>query len=563
MIHPFRKINLTYRNLQRLRGIVIIFMRHGLYGIMERVHLHLLIPIHRRIRKKRISEKAEVLSVPERLRLAFEQLGPTFIKLGQLIASRPDLVPEDIYGEFKKLLDEVPPFPYEEVKRLVEAELKAPLSEIYGDFEKRPMAAASIAQVHRAALRDGTPVVVKIQRPHIERIIDTDIELMYIMAKLLDRYVPETRIYDPVGIVDEFSRAIRKELDFTLEASNMVKISQNFRGDGRVVIPKVFWDYTTSKVLTIERIDGTRIDDLETLEKRGIDCRKVALLLTDVFFMQIFRYGLFHGDLHAGNIFVIDEDRLGFVDFGIVGRVSEDMLDRLAKVFMAVVKGDYRIVVDTYLEMGLVPEQTDIEALKRDYRDLLDTYLSKPLKEAKLGELLMDYTKIASHYKIKLPTDLVLLDKCILELEGLVRQLNPDLNTLEVAERYAGELMKMRYSPSRMAREVMDVAYDLDKTAKVLPGQLRQLMKKMINDKFTIDFVHIGLENLIDEIDRSSNRLSLGLIISALIIGSSLIMMTGQGPFFMGFPVLGFVGFVTAGVLGLLLAIVIIRSRKF
>lgn len=563
MIHPFRKINLTYRNLQRLRGIVIIFMRHGLYGIMERVHLHLLIPIHRRIRKKRISEKAEVLSVPERLRLAFEQLGPTFIKLGQLIASRPDLVPEDIYGEFKKLLDEVPPFPYEEVKRLVEAELKAPLSEIYGDFEKRPMAAASIAQVHRAALRDGTPVVVKIQRPHIERIIDTDIELMYIMAKLLDRYVPETRIYDPVGIVDEFSRAIRKELDFTLEASNMVKISQNFRGDGRVVIPKVFWDYTTSKVLTIERIDGTRIDDLETLEKRGIDCRKVALLLTDVFFMQIFRYGLFHGDLHAGNIFVIDEDRLGFVDFGIVGRVSEDMLDRLAKVFMAVVKGDYRIVVDTYLEMGLVPEQTDIDALKRDYRDLLDTYLSKPLKEAKLGELLMDYTKIASHYKIKLPTDLVLLDKCILELEGLVRQLNPDLNTLEVAERYAGELMKMRYSPSRMAREVMDVAYDLDKTAKVLPGQLRQLMKKMINDKFTIDFVHIGLENLIDEIDRSSNRLSLGLIISALIIGSSLIMMTGQGPFFMGFPVLGFVGFVTAGVLGLLLAIVIIRSRKF
>ncbi len=563
MIHPFRKINLTYRNLQRLRGIVIIFMRHGLYGIMERVHLHLLIPIHRRIRKKRISEKAEVLSVPERLRLAFEQLGPTFIKLGQLIASRPDLVPEDIYGEFKKLLDEVPPFPYEEVKRLVEAELKAPLSEIYGDFEKRPMAAASIAQVHRAALRDGTPVVVKIQRPHIERIIDTDIELMYIMAKLLDRYVPETRIYDPVGIVDEFSRAIRKELDFTLEASNMVKISQNFRGDGRVVIPKVFWDYTTSKVLTIERIDGTRIDDLETLEKRGIDCRKVALLLTDVFFMQIFRYGLFHGDLHAGNIFVIEEDRLGFVDFGIVGRVSEDMLDRLAKVFMAVVKGDYRIVVDTYLEMGLVPEQTDIEALKRDYRDLLDTYLSKPLKEAKLGELLMDYTKIASHYKIKLPTDLVLLDKCILELEGLVRQLNPDLNTLEVAERYAGELMKMRYSPSRMAREVMDVAYDLDKTAKVLPGQLRQLMKKMINDKFTIDFVHIGLENLIDEIDRSSNRLSLGLIISALIIGSSLIMMTGQGPFFMGFPVLGFVGFVTAGVLGLLLAIVIIRSRKF
>lgn len=563
MIHPFKKINLTYRSLQRLRGIVVIFMRHGLYSLMERVHLHLLIPLHRRIRKKIISEKKEVLSTPERLRLAFEELGPTFIKLGQLIASRPDLVPEDISEEFVKLLDEVPPFPYEDVKRVVEDEFNAPVSDIFPEFEEKPVAAASIAQVHRAVLSDGTPVIVKVQRPHIERIINTDIELMYLMAKLVARYIPETRAYNPVGIVDEFSRAIRKEMDFVLEASNMVRISRNFKGDERVVIPQVFWDYTTPRVLTLERIEGTKVDDIDELAVRGIDCKKVAQLLTDIFFAQVFRFGLFHADLHAGNIFVIDENRIGLVDFGIVGRVTDDMIEKLSNILTGIVKGDYELLVENYLEMGIVPEGIDIDAFKRDYRDLLETYLSKPLKEAKLGDLLLNYSSIAADYRIKLSTDLLLLDKCILELEGLVRQLDPDQDMLKQGERYAGELMRMWYSPKKLTKDLLDTAHDVDKTARVLPGQIRQLMKKILNDKFTIDFVHFGLENLIDEIDRSSNRISLGLVISALIIGSSLIIMTGQGPMFLGFPVLGFVGFVLAAFLGFLLAVVIIRSRKF
>ncbi|MBE9505149.1 MAG: ubiquinone biosynthesis protein UbiB [Proteobacteria bacterium] len=563
MIHPFRKINLTYRNVRRLRGIVGIFMRHGLYGLMERVHLHLLFPIHKRLVKKRISEKKEVLSISHRLRCAFEELGPTFIKLGQLIASRPDLVPDEMAEEFRKLMDEVPPFPFEEVKRVLESEFNAPLSDVFSDFDPKPVAAASIAQVHNAVLPDGTPVVAKVQRPHIERIIKSDIELMFIMAKLLEKYVTESRLYNPVGLVEEFSRTINREIDFTAEASNMVKFYKNFSDDSRVAIPRVSWNQTTDKILTIGRAEGTRIDDIETLAERGIDGKKIARLMTDIFFTQVFKHGIFHGDLHAGNIFVIDENSVSLVDFGIVGRVSDEMAENLANILLATVRGDDNLLIETYLDMGIVPEKTDLQGFKRDYHDLLDTYLAKPIKEAKLGKLLLDYTRIAANYNVKLPTELALLDKCIMELEGLVRQLDPDFNMLETGERYAHELIKLWYSPKKMSKDFLGVAHEIDRTARVLPGQIRQLMKKMVNDKFTIDFVHVGLENLVDEVDRSSNRISLGLIIAALIIGSSLIMMTGKGPLLFGFPLLGFLGYAIAGFFGLMLAIVIIRSRKF
>ena len=563
MFHPFKKINLTYRNIQRLRVIVGVFMRHGLYGLMEVVHLHLLIPIHRRIKKRKLSEQKEVLSIPERLRLAFEELGPTFIKLGQLIASRPDLVPYEYSEEFNKLLDKVPPVSFIEVKKIVEAEFDAPLSEIFSEFEEVPLAAASIAQVHKALLNDGTKVVVKVQRPQIEKLINTDIELIYLIAKLIDRYIPETRLYNPVGIVDEFSRGIKKELDFILEAGNIVKISRNLKGDKRAVMPGVHWDFTTTRALTLDRIEGVRIDNMAELDRIGADRSALARTLSDIFFAQIFKFGLFHGDLHAGNIFVVDGKKLGFVDFGIVGRLSEDMIESLANILLAIVKGDYKMLVENYLDMGLVPDKTDLDAFSRDYRDILETYLSKPIKDASLGELLLNYTKVAASYNIKLPMDLVLLDKCVIELEGLVRQLDPNLDMLAAGERYAGELMKIWYSPKRVGKDFLETAHEMDKLAKVLPGQVRQLMKKLVNDKFTIDFVHFGLENLIDEIDRSSNRLSLGLIISALIIGSSLIMTTGKGPLFLGFPILGISGFMLAGFLGFLLAAVIIRSKKF
>lgn len=562
MFRAIRKANLTYRNIRRLRVIVGIFMRHGLYGLMERAQLHLLIPIHRRIKKKILSEKKEIFSVPKRLRLAFGELGPTFIKFGQLIASRPDLVPEEFGKEFNKLLDEVPPFTFREVKKLIEDEFSMSIFELFREFEEQPVAAASIAQVHKAVLHDGTLAVVKVQRPNIENIISADIELMRIMAKLIEKYIPETKAYNPTGIVVEFSRAIKKEMDFTLEASNMVNISRNFKTDETVVIPEVYWDLSTSKALTLERIEGIRIDDMESLKKKCISGSKIASLLTDCLFAQIFKFGTFHGDLHAGNIFVIEENRLGFVDFGIVGRVSDEMRENLANVFIAIVKEDYNLLVESYLDMGIVPENTDLEALKRDSRDLLEAYLSRPVKDAKLGKLLFGYSQIALNYSVVLPDDLVLLEKCILELEGIVRQLDPNFNLLEAGKGYAGELLKLWYSPKRVSRDMFKLANDIDKTVKVLPSQIRQLMQKMLNDKFTIDFVHIGLEQLTEEIDRSSSRLSLGLIIAALIVGSSLIMLTGKGPLFMGLPLFGFAGFSAAGLLGLLLAIVIIKSRK-
>ncbi len=557
------RFHLGYRNLKRLRQIVSVLIRHGFYPLLERLHLTRIISISERLKGRKAMREGEVLPDAVRLRLALEELGPSFIKIGQLLSTRADLLPNDYIIELLKLQDNVPPFDFIEVTRIIERELKLPVAELFQEIEEEPIAAASIAQVHRAVTKEGREAVIKVQRPGIEEVISTDVAVVLYIARLMERYMPESRLYGPVEMVGEFSQTIRKEMDFTLEGSYTEKFRKEFSDDPRVMIPEVFWELTSVKVLTMERIVGIKVNNLERLREEGIDREKIAHLVADLFFKQVFEFAAFHGDLHAGNIFVLGPNKIAYVDFGIVGRIEKEMMNNLADILIGIVREDFELLTRVYMKMGMIPEDIDEAAFRRDYHDLLLHYFGRPFKSAKFGELLIEYIKLSAKYRIKLPSDLLLLNKCMIELEGLGRLLHPESDLLQESESYVKKIIKKRVSPSTIAGETKDALMDYRELAKNFPVQMNQILKKMTSDKFTIDFVHKGLEDFMGEVDRSSNRLTIGVIIAALILGTALISAFGGGPALFGFPLFGIIGFVIAGCLGLWLAWQIIKSGKF
>ena len=559
----FLRIHLAYKNIQRLRQIIIILIKHGFYPIIEGIHLTKLISLPQRILGKKVIVQQEAISFAVRTRLAFEELGPTFIKFGQILSTRPDILPEEFIRELLKLQDEVPPFPFPDVVRVIENEFKKPVKELFKEVDEKPVAAASIAQVHRAVTMDGEDVVIKVQRPNIETTIDDDISILQYLAKLIVKYIQESKVYDPVGMVEEFAITIKREMDFTLEASYTERFKKKHSNDPRIFIPSIYWNLTGKKVLTMERITGIKIDNIEKLRQSGIDTEKISHLVAEVLFRQVFEFGVFHGDLHSGNIFVLGPEKVAFVDFGIVGRVDQEMQENLADIFTGLVSEDYELLTKVYLKMGILPEDIDEASFKRAYQDILFAYFGKPFKMTSIGELFMDYIRLAARYRIRMPRELLLLDKCILELEGLGRLLHPDVNVLVESQQFAQQLIAKRFGPAAMAKGAVDTVKEYQTFVHTFPSQMGQILKKMMSDKFTIDFVHKGLEELMGEMDRSSNRLTFGVIVAALIIGSSLVMAFGGGPKLYGYPFMGILGFIAAGVLGLWLAFLILRSGKF
>ncbi|MGA1869240.1 MAG: ABC1 kinase family protein [bacterium] len=554
-------IGQTIKNIKRLRQILNVLIKHGFGHIIEQLNLQYVLSTSKRIftLKKPSAQEKERIGTPVRLRIVFGELGPTFIKFAQLLSLRADLVPEEYATELKKLQDKLPPLPFNRIKEVIEKELGGTLNNFFHYVDENASGAASIAQAHKGILKTGEDVIIKVQRPGIENIIYTDLNILFHLSHLMEKYLPETRPFNLVGIVNEFSKSIRKELDFSLEANYTNRFYNNFKDDDRIIIPKVYSEFSSKRVLVLQRLSGVPVDEVTTFDRLGWDRLQIAQNGCNIFLKQILEFGLFHGDPHPGNLFVMNEKgAIGLIDFGIVGRLDEDLIANCTNVLFAFLNKNYDQLIHEYTKLGFLGAGVDMKDFKRDFIDFIETYYDLSLKQINIGELLNNTIQISLKHGIRVPTDLMLLGKTLLFIEEVGRQLDPNMSLIEISRPYAKHLLKERMRPRTLLNILKKNTYYISEVAKSLPQQLLLLLNKLSRGEQSIKFEHKGLENLIKEIHQSSERLSLSLLISSLVIGSSIIISIRKGPSFKGYSLLGIIGFSFAGLMGLWLLI-----RKF
>lgn len=493
-----------------------------------------------------------------RWREAFQDLGPTFVKFGQLLSLRGDLLPPEVTGEFEKLQDRTAPFPAAIVRAEIETALGGPLDRFFDVFDEQPLAAASIAQVHGARLADGREVVVKIQRPEIRKSIESDIAILQALAALIERLIPESRVQAPQALVEEFRRSILKELDFRAEARAMERFGGHFADAADVRIPQVCRAFSGPRILVVERLDGRRITDVDGVaaEERA----RLARVVNDCYLTQIFEFGLFHADPHPGNLAVLPDGRVCFHDFGIIGRLSTAHRRALADLFRGVLQRDADRLLDVYLRIGAVGENVRRDALRNDIEELLEEYAGLPLQDFSAGEMLDHLVRLARSYRIRFPISFVLLAKTVIMVESLTRSLDPTYEATALIQERAATLGAVSFRG--FAEEVRRIAQGSEDFLAAVPAALSAAARKMREGTFDLKLRHEKLEELESRIDRSFNRLTYGVVVAAIIVGSSIIMQTSLPPSIRGVPILGLLGFFTAAVLGFGLLIAIIRGGR-
>ncbi len=549
----------TVRNVQRVRHIGTVLIKHGFGQVIEKLDLEYRVFVKKFA--KDTQEIAPQYSMAERARMVLEDLGPTFAKLGQILSTRPDLIPRNFVREFQKLQDRVPPISFEEIADQITLSLGKSPDQLFSSFEKTPIASASIGQVHQAVLRSTQEkVIVKVQRPSIRSVIESDLDLLYLLARLIEHNIPETQMYSPLGIIEEFDTVIHQELDYTIEAQNMTRFRHNFEDDNTVYVPRVYRELSTRNVIIIEFIEGEKInevvrpeDELKTIARRGFR----SML------KQIFIDGFFHGDPHPGNVFVLSDNTVAFIDFGMMGRLDQEMRDEMADLLVAVINQEVDEISHLLANIGTQTAEINMRAFRNDVSDILGRYYGVPLKEVELGNVTREMIDIASKHHVKIPADYSLMIKALLTLENIGKQLDPDLNAVEEARPMVQRIIKDRWNPQRLISRYLSSVKNISQTLKEFPDQLHQILEELRTGKLRIEFEHVHLERLIMILDTASNRVAASLVIAALIIGSSIIMHTNRGPMFMQFPLLGVIGFVSAGIIGLWLIFSILRSGKF
>lgn len=559
------KLKRTYKNLNRIRQILNVFVKHGFGQFVEQLNLHRLIPFSKRLTMLTGSEALDT-TLSERLRIVFAELGSSFIKLGQLLSSRPDLITDRLADEFKKLQDEIPPFPFDQCKEIIEENLKAPIDQIFSSIDKQPIAAASIAQVHKAILINGDKVVIKIQRPKIKEIIETDVSIMKTLAELMLKYIPESTVFNPRGIVDEFAKTITKELNFQEERRNIERFTLSFKHVPSIKIPKVYSQYSSDKVLTMEQIEGSKLDDIQSIERKGLDRQELAKTTINAYFKMMLEDGFFHADPHPGNLFALDDGRVSLVDFGIVGWLTPEIMESIATVLISLVNKDFDSLIDQFIALGMVTDESDLERFRQEFMadivDFLVPLYDLALSEINYAEYLDTITRLAIKHNLKVPSSILLMNKCNIILDGIVRGLDPEFNFINIATPYATRLIRKRYGPKRVFEKFNRNFTELSNSLITIPRQIRLLLRQISKDELNIKLTHIGMESLKRDIDRSTNRLSFSIVIASIIMSSSVLTMSETGGKIFDIPALGVTGFIMAFILGVWLLISILRSGR-
>jgi ubiquinone biosynthesis protein len=538
------------RVISRLLQIQRVLVRHRLDEIILATHLFRPIRFAFYLSPNTWFRRKASRSRGERLRLALEELGPIFMKFGQTLSTRRDLLPRDIADELEKLQDRVPPFSNEQARAIVEAAYQRPTSDVFARFDAAPLAAATIAQVHGAQLKDGKEVVVKIVRPGIRKLIQRDLEVLYALADLANRYWSDAPRLRPVELVREYEKTIMDELDLKREAANAAQLKRNFEGSRLLYVPEVYWDYTRSNVMVMERVQGVLVNDVDELRRRGANIQRLAENGVEIFFTQAFRHNFFHADMHPGNIFVLLDDpehpRYAAVDFGIVGTLAPRDQHYLAENFLAFFEHDYRRIAQLHIDSGWIPAHVRVDELESAVRTVCEPIANKPLREISFGQVLISLFEAAQRFDAQMQPQLMLIQKTLLQIEGVGRQLYPDLDLWKTAQPLLRQWVAERWSIKAIARDVRKQFPDMLQALHQLPPLVTNAIQRAADGRLSVPVDTRQIERLQQTIREDGRRRDVTLVSSVGALGGILLIASGAGPVWLGYTLLA------ASVVGLL-----------
>lgn len=548
-----------YKHLQRYREITGVLFKHGFGHILHNLGLIDFLSVKGKLLLKK-KPGVEMLSPAQRVRLALEELGPTFIKIGQILSTRPDLLPPDYIKELKKLQDRVPAFTFDEVKRQVKSELALSTEQLFKEFDPEPLATASIGQVHRAVLADGRKVAVKVRRPGIEKIIEIDIEILYDVARFLEKHSKWAEMYSFVEVVSEFDRILHEELDYNVEGRNADAFRKNFAEDEDVIIPAVYWEYTSKKILTMEYMEGVKLSNLSEIERAGLNRETLARKVAQAVFKQILIDGFFHGDPHPGNLAALPGEKILFMDFGMAGHLTEETKNKVGDLMMALISKSSDAVMKAVLDLGVAPKSVDRRILRRDIDLLQRKYYEIPLSQIKLGEALNDIMGVAFRHRVRIPSEFALLVKSLLTVEGIVGELDPGLSIVKVAEPFGRRMLRERFSPRKLSGNAARHLLEMGNLLPLLPKRSYDVLDLAAEGELKFKHQFPQTEKILTRVNIMVNRLAFSIVIAGLVVGSALVprdyLLFGQVS-------AAEIGFFIAGVMGFWFLVSILRSGGF
>ncbi|MCG3174763.1 MAG: putative protein kinase UbiB [Myxococcota bacterium] len=530
VVTNLRRGQALIKDVGRFRDISVVLINYGFGEVLRRIELPEAVPFSGLLEKAKPKDVAR-LSTAERLFLAIQELGPTFVKLGQILSTREDLIPPEYVEQFSKLQDQVSSFSWEEARQRVENALGGPIEAHFGSFQEQPIASASIAQVHRATLKDGTPVAVKVMRPGIREKIESDINILYFLARSVEKAIPEAQLADLTGIINEFDRAISRELDFTIEARNLSRFSGNFQGTPGVRFPKPFLDLCRPEVLVMEFIEGAKVTDAYASGK--FDGAQIAQTLADVVFRMLLRDGFFHGDLHPGNVLIEPNGTVAILDCGMAGRLTPLMKDRVIDMLMAMSRQDWQRIAEIYYEIGVKTAPVPFDAFQADVIDVMEEYLvNKRLDEVEIGAFFSKLIDGAVKYRLKMPPDYTMMFKALMTVEGLGKTIYPDLDIIAQARPYVEEALRQRYAPEKITRDLLQSIESLNRLLRMAPRTGREILAGIENGRVKFGVELDRLDLLAESLKRQANLQSAGMMTAGLAIASALIH--GKDPAWLG-----------------------------
>ncbi len=558
-----RKIGIlgrTYRHLNRYRKILTVFIKYGYGDLIELLKIDQYIEIGLQVISKKRRERVEKHTRAERIRMALEELGPTYIKLGQALSTRPDLIPVDFIEELSKLQDKVPERPFEEVKTTLEKELGAPLESFFDHFEEEALASASIGQVHKACLKDGEEIAVKVQHAGIRKTIEVDLEIMLHLATLMERNIEEAALHRPVKIVEEFAKMLEKEIDYQIEADNMERFARQFLDDPSIYVPKVYRETTTERVLTMEFVDGIKVSQRAKLEAAGLDTQVVNAQGAILFLKQIFDFGFFHADPHPGNIFILPNNVICLLDFGMVSSIDSHTKELFVELVDSVVHCDASRATQVLLKLTAWEERPDLTVMEKEVAEYMGRHLYKPLKEIRLDKALRELLMMASRHYVRIRPDIFLMLKAFVTMEGVARMLDPEFNMIEKTAPFILRVKMERLNPTRIAGDLMRFASEILEFVQQLPKDILEITDLIRRHKLSLRLEHHGLETFFSVLHEVSNRIAFAIVIAALLIGSALIVFSKTPPLFYGISIIGIVGFLAAAMMGIWLMFAVLKK---